>query len=508
MDISPLYAAFSRAAQATPGKTAVILGEESRSYAQLLGEVDRLASRLGRLGVAVGDRIGIVLPNSIEFVRMLFAAARLGAVLVPQSPGCTPEAARRTFAAAGVNHLVCWHGVAAELFPASGQGAGLRLSVGGKLPGWLALEETADDEPLLEPARLPAGHPYLILLTSGSTGAPKPILLSQDTKVARAGSAISLYGLTADEVVLAATPMHHSLAQRLVLLPLTSGATSVIMPRYTAQAWLDTAERHDVSFTMAVSSQLRQVIPLLEDRPAPSRLRCLVSSSAALDPTSKAQLLARIPGCAFHEIYGASEIASATNLDARAHPSKLDSVGLPIAGVEVQILGRDQTLLPAGEAGEIICRTPFAFAGYYQAPDITHAAMWQDYFRTGDEGRLDEDGFLYFLGRIKDIIIVGGINVYPRDIEDIVEQHEDVAECAAIPVADAQLGEVVGLVIAPRPGASLKLRTLRQLCANRLDDAQQPHHYFQVDQLPRNEMGKIDKPTLRARFSSLPRQET
>lgn len=505
MNTSPIYTAFCHAAQITPDKLAVIVGDEAWTYAQLAHDIDLTARRLNQHGIAAGDRIGVVLPNGIEFVRLLFAAARIGAVIVPQSPGSTPEATQRTFASASVSHLISWHGVADRLFPPGNTTGGARLIIGGEQHGWTALDLVTNPPPIGEPARLPADHPYLILLTSGSTGAPKPILLSQDTKIARARSAISLYGLTRADVVLAATPMHHSLAQRLVFIPLLSGATSVIMPHYTAPSWLDVTERHGVSFTMAVSSQLRQIIPLLATHPVPSRLRCLVSSSAALDPESKAQLLAQLPHCSFHEIYGASEIASVTDLDARVHPTKLDSVGRAVPEAQIGILGREDALLPAGKTGEIVCRTSLAFGGYYAAPDSTRAAMWGDYFRTGDAGQIDEDGFLYFLGRIKDIIIVGGINVYPRDIEEVARQHEGVAECAAIPVADAQLGEVVGLVIAPSTDTGINLRSLRRLCAKQLDDAQQPHHYFLVEHIPKNEMGKIDKPSLRAKFSSSPR---
>lgn len=504
MHSSPLYASFSRAAQHTPDKLAVILDDESRTYAQLASEVDRLSHRLLTLGVCKGEHIGAILPNCIEFVCLLLAAARIGAVIVPQSPGSTREAVRRTFQAASAHHLVCWYGTANSLFPDDSPSCcpGVRISVGNALPGWHAFDTPSGNAPRPELPPVPLASPYLILLTSGSTGLPKPILLTQGTKLARARSAIDLYRLTRDDVVLAATPMYHSLAQRLVLIPLLTGGTSVIMGHYSPAAWLDTAERHGVTFTMAVSSQLKQIIPLLDTRPAPARLRCLVSSSAALDPASKATLLTRLK-CEFHEIYGASEIASATDLATRSHPAKLDSVGLPIDGVEVRILGRDGTLLPSGERGEIICRTPLAFSGYHNAPDATRAAMWNGYFRTGDEGLIDADGFLHFLGRIKDIIIVGGINVYPRDIEEIAESRPDVLECAAIAVEDPRLGEVVGLVLAPPHGTtSVDLRALRRLCATRLGDAQQPHHYFQVDRLPRNPMGKIDKPVLRARFSS------
>lgn len=508
MPSSPLFSRFAEAAQRTPQKVAVIADDERRTYAELEDEIKRVAGHLLELGVRPGEHIGVILPNCIEFVHVLLAAARIGAVIVPQSTGASKDAVRRAFPAARVQHLICWHGAVGELVPQDLADwpefrAGVRIVVGGAVDAWhdfQALLGPVDEYP--PPPSVGPDQPFLILLTSGSTGAPKPILLSQETKVARAQSAIDLYRLNADDVVLAATPLHHSLADRMVLIPLLIGGTSVIMRHYNAASWLDTVEAHGVSFTIAVSSQLKQIIPLLDQRPAPTSLRCLVSSSAALDPASKAALLARLD-CAFHEIYGASEIASATDLATRKHPAKLDTVGEAIPGIEVGILGRDEQLLPAGKAGEIVCRTPLMFSGYHLNPEATRDAMWNGYFRTGDEGLIDEDGFLHFLGRIKDIIIVGGINVYPRDIEEVVESHPDVLECAAVPVGDERLGEVVGVVVVARPEvAMLDERALKRLCAMRLGDAQQPHHFFQIQRLPRNEMGKIDKPALRARFSN------
>jgi len=143
------------------------------------------------------------------------------------------------------------------------------------------------------------------------------------------------------------------------------------------------------------------------------------------------------------------------------------------------------------------------FSGYYGQPAATQAAMWGDYFRTGDLGRMDSEGFLYFLGRIKDIIISGGINIYPKDIEEVVASHPAVRECAAIPLPDDQLGEVVGVVVAFHvPDAPPAPRDLQRLCMQRLGDFQQPRRFFVVDALPRNAMGKLDKPALRQAYST------
>lgn len=500
MTTSPLYARFEDCARRLPDKTALVADGRRLQYREMAAAVDSLARHMAALGIRPGDAVGVVLPNGAAFAQVLLACARVGALVVPQSTGSTPAATQKAFAVAGVRHLVCWHGAIGQVVDAPADGCAIAL--GGARPGWQAFEALLEGGRGPLPA-LPADRdlPYLVLLTSGSTGAPKPILLGQRTKVARADSAIALYGLGEADVVLASTPMHHSLAQRMVLIPLLSGGTSVIMRHYTPELWLEAVHAEGVSFTIAVSSQLRQIIARLEGAPSLARLRCLVSSSAAIDADSKAILRAHLGDCVIHEIYGASEVASVTDLDTRSRPDKLDTVGCPVPGAEVRILRPDGGKADAGEVGEIVCRTPLRFSGYLGDPALTRQAMCGEFFRSGDLGWLDEDGFLHFAGRIKDIVIVGGINVYPRDIEAVVERHESVLECAVIAVEDERLGEVVGIVVCPRPGAGgVDLRALRRLCATELGDAQQPHHYFELDRLPLNEMGKIDKPALRARF--------
>lgn len=503
--VSPLYFHFRSAAERWPHKRALVVGNVRYAYADLLQTVDALAQGLSLVGIRAGEHVGVLLPNCAEFVALLLAGARLGVVIVPQSMGLSDEALVSTSKAADVRHWVAWSGAAANLSGLERMPGSVCVVVGGGRPDWLPWQSLMDDGRAHSgPAPyLPADLPYLMGLTSGSTGRPKPILLSQQTKLLRAAAAAELYGVLDSDVTLAATPLYHSLAQRLVLLPLTTGGTSVVMERFTPASWIDTVRTHGVTFSIAVSSQLKQILDAVIDGHAslPS-LRCLVSSSALLDDETKAGLLANLH-CAFHECYGASEIAIATNLSPQAAARKLGSVGKAIPGTDVIILGENGQPAPPDTPGEIVCRTPMLFSGYHAQPATTAAAMWGDYFRTGDLGRMDREGFLYFLGRIKDIIICGGVNIYPKDIEDVVVTHPAVKECAAIPLLDEQLGEVVGVVVAFHDSAaSPEIRDLQRLCMQRLSDFQQPRRFFEVQALPRNALGKLDKPALRQAYST------
>lgn len=506
---SHIYQPFRQAAESAPGKLALVVGSASYTYGELLRDVDALSDGLSAAGIRAGEHVGVLLPNCAEFVVTLLAGARLGAVIVPQSMGLSAEALASTFKAANVRHLIAWAGTIANLADLRLPADGVRVVVGGAREGWMPLQSVIDTgkaHPKTAPV-LPAELPYLMVLTSGSTGKPKPILLSQHTKILRAAAAAELYGVTADDVTLAATPLYHSLAQRLVLMPLIMGGTSIVMEHFTPGNWISCVRQHGVTFSIAVSSQLKQILSVLVagNGTLPS-LRCLVSSSALLDDETKSKLLGYL-SCDFHECYGASEVAIASNLSPQGAAHKLGSVGTAIPGTELLILGENGQPAPTGMPGEILCRTPMLFSGYYAQPDTTSAAMWGKYFRTGDLGKMDEDGFLFFLGRIKDIIISGGVNIYPKDIEDVISSHQAVKECAVIPLLDEQLGETVAAVVSfHEPDAPPELRELQRLCMARLGDFQQPRRFFCVNELPRNAMGKLDRPALRQKYSTNPNQ--
>ena len=493
--IAPTFFAHARR---TPGKAAIWCEGTTLTYRELAGLVCRWSNALAQSGVRRGDHIGVILPNCIEFVALMLVAADLGAVLVPLNTALTPAAVHKAFAAAEVKHVVSTGILLRPLLakPDFSMADGLWLSVdeavdGATLLADLLRQAAPDAQPL---AAAKAEDALILTMTSGSTGDPKPIILTQRTKFNRAAAAVELYGVTEKDRTLAATPLYHSLAERLVLIPLLTGGTSVLMSAFSASTWLACVSRQAVTFTIAVSSQLKQIAELLGETPEYdiSSLRCIVSSSALLDHKTKTDLLAKL-NCEFHECYGTSEIAIATNLDGISAKTKLQSVGVPAPGVDIKIIGTNDEIVGTGTPGEIVCKTPMLFGGYFKRPELTQAAMWGEYFRTGDMGRLDEDGFLYFLGRTKDIIICGGINIYPADIEAVVGEHASVRECAAFAFPDERLGEVIAIAVVPAAGSAFDLRQLRFHCAGRLADFQQPRKFFIVDELPRNAMGKVMK---------------
>ncbi|MEG0505122.1 MAG: fatty acid--CoA ligase family protein, partial [Raoultibacter sp.] len=344
------------------------------------------------------------------------------------------------------------------------------------------------------------GDESLILtMTSGSTGNPKPIDISQNNKYARSMAHIRVYSITTEDRILAATPLYHSLAERLVILPLILGATSILLPRFTPAIWLKCVSEQKVTFTIAVSAQLAQILELLKqpDAPSTSSLRAVVSSSALLEESIKLELIEKLK-CEFHEMYGTSETSTITNICFQKSPDKQKSVGIPFDEAKIRILRDDNntdydTNCEVGEIGEIACATSLLCKGYYKQEAMLNAAMFEGYFRTGDLGYLDEDGYLYFSGRKKEIIITGAINVYPHDIDSVVQKMPEVEECAAFAYPDDRLIEVVALAVIPKEDSTITTRAIKTYCARNLADFQQPHKIFIVDRLPKNTMGKLQR---------------
>jgi long-chain acyl-CoA synthetase len=366
--MSVIFERFSECAGRTPGKPALILDDKVFTYAELHTLTTSVAAGLFAAGARQDDHIGVILGNTPEFVILMLAAAKLGLVLVPINPSLSAEGIAHAFLTADVQHVVgskliledlktLWH-------PASSTRPGIWVTVGGITEHAIAFEDLLsfrtknDSQP---EATFPKDQPFILTMTSGSTGDPKPIIFSQQTKVERATAAQNLYGVTANDITLAATPLYHSLAERLVLLPLMTGGTAVVMPRFTADQWISIVKSHAVTFSIAVSSQLKQILAAMRQHAVslPS-LRCLVSSSALLETSLKSELLSFLH-CEFHECYGTSEIAIATNLDPDGARKKVASVGTAIPGVDVKILGADGELCGAGQVGEIICKNPDAF---------------------------------------------------------------------------------------------------------------------------------------------------
>ncbi|MFW5830595.1 MAG: class I adenylate-forming enzyme family protein [Planctomycetota bacterium] len=505
---TPIVAQIAAHAQRQPRQTALVLGERRLDYADLLEAIERCAAVLASAGLGSGSRIALFGDNSMIMAVAFLAIARLGALVAPLPPGLGTAARQRAIRRASCTAVIATGAILQEMRNAEDGAVDHTFELDETALTFHAREggmgETLGDLP--SAASVDSEAPYILTMTSGSTGDPKPIVFSQATKLRRAFLATrDVYRLHQGVVVLVSTPMHHSLAQRSTLLPLLLGGTAVILPRFTPASWIDAVQENGVHFLFAVSSQLRVLLPDLIARAGSfPTLRCLVSSSAPLETAAKADL-AQALDCDLHECYGTSEIGCATDFSVSAHPARCGTVGRALPFVQLRISDKNGAVLPVGTVGEILVRSVTAFIGYDGDADATAAAHdTEGFFRTGDLGRLDEEGWLHFKGRCNDIIITGGINVHPSDVEAVVSAVPGVTDCAVVGIPDAYFGEaVLAVVVSEGEDERAVLANAQRQCARELAAYQRPLAWQCLSSLPQTAVGKVDKPALRKRFQDI-----
>lgn len=495
---------FYENAKSTPDKVAIWCDGVTKTYKEMAELVSQYSNLLISCGVKHGDHIAIPMNNSVESVALIFSAADLGVCLVPLNPTLPLEAIKSAMKFGDMKHLIARKAFFNECERNGGIDIpGFSICLDGEFEGTIPFAKINEMSKVRPVVNDVDGNDSLILtLTSGSTGNPKPIDISQNNKYERSMAHVRVYGITKEDRILAATPLYHSLAERLVILPLIIGATSILLPRFTPILWLNCAKEQKVTFTIAVSAQLAQILEVLKGPDAPSidSFRSIVSSSALLEAKVKYELIEKLK-CEFHEMYGTSETSTITDICFQKAPNKQKSVGLPFDEAKIRILRDDaeadfDTECAVGEVGEIACKSSLMCKGYYKQEEMMNAQMKDGYFRTGDLGYLDEDGYLYFAGRKKELIITGAINVYPHDIDTVLEKLPEIKECASFAYPDDRLGEVVALAIVPNEEYELDLRKIKTYCARNLADFQQPHKIFVVDELPKNTMGKLQRTSI------------
>ncbi len=492
---SKLADLFYQNASDMPEKQAAWCDGKTVTYKEMADLVSRYSNFLLSKGVRYGDHIAIPMNNSIESVALFFTAADLGVCLVPLNPTLPLESIKVAMQSGDMKHLIARKSFLSECKKNGGVDVlGTTVCLDGEFDGACPFSEVAT-MPTTRPAceHINGDESLILTMTSGSTGTPKPIDISQQNKIDRSMAHIRVYGLTKEDRILAATPLYHSLAERLVILPLILGATSILLPRFTPAIWMKCAVEQKPTFTIAVSAQLAQILELLKQNNTENidSFRSIVSSSALLEEKVKMELIDKLH-CEFHEMYGTSETSTITDICFQTARNKQKSVGYPFDEAKVRILFDDEERdCVVGEVGEIACKSKLTCKGYYKMDNMMQLAMVDGYFRTGDLGYLDEDGYLYFAGRKKELIITGAINVYPNDIDMVVGQIPEVEECAAFSYPDERLGEVVALAIVRKDDCELTERTIKTYCARNLADFQQPHRIFFVDALPKNAMGKL-----------------
>lgn len=487
---------------------ALICGDEVLSYAALDARVDRFAAALQRDGIQPRDALALCAVASVEYVVAFLGGLRAGAAVAPLAPSSSAASlvgmignsgARLLFVDAEVKRLV--EPVAAQI---SATPIALDAHAGSTaLDAWLA-------PPGARPDTIPAAvtidpaWPFNIIYSSGTTGTPKGIVQSHGMRWAYAVRSI-LRGYGPDAVTLISTPLYSNTTLVSFMPTLTFGGTVVLMPKFDTTRYLELAQRHRVTHTMLVPVQYQRLMAHPDfDRYDLSSFQAKFCTSAPFAASIKADVVRRWPG-KLTEYYGMTEGGGSCQLEADEWPTKLHTVGRPMEGHDIRLIDELGNEVRVGEVGEIVGHSPAMMTGYYRQPDKTAEAEWYDrsgkrFIRTGDMGRFDDDGFLTLLDRKKDMIISGGFNVYPSDLEAELRRHPDVAEVAVVGAQSEQWGETPVAFVVRRPHALIEADTLLAWVNARVGKMQRISALSFVDSLPRSAIGKVLKRELRERF--------
>jgi long-chain acyl-CoA synthetase len=463
-----------------PTGLAVADSTTSLTNADLLARVEAVAAQLADLGITSGDVVALRLLNRIEFVIALFAAWRIGATITPVNPALTDSEAARQLDDSAARLLV----IEAD---SAGVGDVPTLAVVD-----LARETTVEVAPVEAPSAL-----ALLIYTSGTTGTPKGVMLDHANLDAMTAMGRDALEVRDDDRCLLILPLFHVNGIVVsILTPLVAGASVVIAERFNPNTFFEVVERERPTFFSAVPTIYSMLAALPDDvRPDTSSVRFAVCGAA---PAS-AELLARFEdrfGFPLVEGYGLSEATCGSTINPIGGRRKAGTVGLPFPGQELRILGPGGHVLPPGQDGEVEVRGANVMRGYLGRPGETAAAIRDGWLRTGDVGHLDHDGYLTLVGRSKEMIIRGGENIYPKEIEDVLSGHPTVLEAAVIGVPDEKWGEVVVAFVQGRPGGIVDIDALTSRCRERLSGYKRPTAIHVLDSLPKTAVGKLDKRSL------------
>ncbi len=479
-------------AQWSPGKTALRFEGRCVSYAELARAVQRAAAWLGGRGVSAGDRVAYLGPNCPELLELLFACARTGAIFVPLNIRM-PAAELSVFLAATRPRLVVAEAGFRDLALAS---AGEdRVAAFGSGPeafaGGAALRRPADPDP--DPAA-----PVLILFTSGTTGRPKGATFTQENLTFNALNVITAFGLTGADEILTAVPMFHSGGLFIHTTPgLCAGATVTIHREFDPGLLLADVPRYRVTLLACVPAMTAALAAHPAwDRADLSSLRSVLTGSTVV-PRGAVEPWQR-RGVPVMQGYGSTEACPVATSLPPGSPGELAlTAGKPLLYHRVRIVDAAGTDVAAGEPGEVWIRGRSVMQGYWENAQATREAFRDGWFRNGDLGLFDEQGYLHIIDRIKDIIIVGSSNVYPSDLEAVLAECADIREAAVVGRRDDGLGEVPVACVVPVPGRSLTRDQVLALFDGRLASYKHPRDVIFLDALPRNAAGKVQKTILR-----------
>ncbi|MEI2733707.1 MAG: class I adenylate-forming enzyme family protein [Rhodoblastus sp.] len=488
-----------------PDQTAFILDGRRQSYAETVKLMDRVAAALQRDGVKQREAISVCASTSIEYATLFLGALSIGVVTAPLAPSSTPEQLEGMVADSGAK-LLFLDASTADSLKNAGDAGTVRISLDGSDCGKPFADWLAPAGSPVTPAKVDPADPFNIIYSSGTTGIPKGIVQSHRMRWAHVQRANAfLYNRTA--TTLLSTPLYSNTTLVSFFPTLAGGGTVALMKKFDARKFLELASSLHATHAMLVPVQYHRIMTQPDfDTFDLSTFRMKFCTSAPFSGALKTDILKRWPG-GLVEYYGMTEGGGSCVLVAHEFPDKVDTVGKPGEGHDVRLIDEDGVEVGPGEIGEIVGWSGAIMNGYHNQPGKTREAQWiapdgRVFIRTGDVGRFDEDGFLKLMDRRKDMIISGGFNIYPSDLESILAKHPAVLECAVVGIKSVEWGETPLAFAVLRPGTSATAEDLREFANSKLGKTQRISKIEIVESLPRSAIGKILKRELRDEYEA------
>jgi acyl-CoA synthetase (AMP-forming)/AMP-acid ligase II len=483
----------------TPGRTAVLCDGAALTYGELSARTARVAGAARALGIRRGDRVALVAPNCLEYAEIVCGLADAGAVVATLSPRLTAREIAAACDDCGARFVLA-HPSVGSAVAAAGFGSVERvLELGEEYRAW---RDCASPAPPLRD--IDETDAFTLVYSSGTTGRPKGVLVSHRSRVLTFHGMAMEYGCYGpDDLQLGIAPMSHGAGFAFIMATLYFGGTVDVLPRFDPEVVLARLGSQPFTGVFMVPAHFQALFALepavLERwRGRFAGLRTIISNAAALPQPVKEKIVAYFGDGLLHETYGSTEAGIVTNLRPADQLRRPCSVGHPFAANHVRLLDESGAEVAVGEVGELYSRSPYLFNGYYGQPEETAAALRDGWVSAGDLARRDADGYLYIVDRKKDMVVTGGFNVYPREIEDVLAAHPGVLEAAVLGVPDERWGESLRAYVVARAGAVLEPRELDAHCRAALAGYKVPKAFRFVTGLPRNAGGKVLKNELRA----------
>jgi acyl-CoA synthetase (AMP-forming)/AMP-acid ligase II len=499
------FAVLAHHASRTPERAITVFEGQTTTYREMATRAAALAAGLHERGVGRGDVVGLLSYNCPEFLEALFAANYLGAIAMPINWRLAAPEVRYILDHSDARVLVCDEaltGLAGEATKGL-EATLLRACVAPVAPeGWVALADLRSDPAALSPAPAGAGDVHRLMYTSGTTGHPKGVMLTHANLAWKNLAHLVEFGFTSADLGLACGPLYHVGALDLTTTSLiAAGATTIIHRAFDAAAVVDELERSRVTTVWLAPAMVNAImaLPDVGERDL-SSVRVIINGGEKMPIPLIERIQRTFPSAWFADAYGLTETVSGdTFLDRDSIITKLGSVGRPCLHLELDIWDEQGNPVPAGERGEIVLRGPKVFPGYWRDPDATAKAFAGGWFHTGDIGVRDEDGYLFIVDRLKDMIVSGGENIAGSEVERVLYEHEAVLEAAVVGRPDERWGEVPVAFVALRAGTTTTADELVEHCRARLAKYKVPKGVTFIEALPRNPSGKVLKRELRGR---------